>query len=498
MATETCEKHLESGKEHATALSAQPPFGPGIISILRNSFYLFSGQGIQFGVRFFYAIILARALGPQDYGLFTYGMSLYLAVLPLTRLGIEQVMIREIGRDKIRGRQMLGFALPIRRVSACLVTGVFAVAVILLESNAETRSLLLWFAFAMLGRSFAYWNMALFTAYEVNEYSFRLQSIFRPLEVAIGLCAFAVWETPLSVVLAHALTWWLEVLFGTMLARNKISLPSAQWNLSASKEMLPQAILLATIFALSSWMAQGPLVVFKHIDNSGVPMGDLALAMQIFSILSQLPIIATNAAFPVLSRTVARGDGKELFFASTVLRYTFLIGGITAFVGMTAGPSLVVKVFGAQYAGAGALIGPVLWMLIPWTVLIVLLKVQLAKGCNFSSMVFMLIGAGIFVLTAQPAVLIWGMHGPIAASALGMLITSLFLLKAVSEHGNLNLGFSVIRPLGAVGVAFGIFSLLQQIGSVLALLGSIAAIAAGWFFFGCISDHERKILFSRI
>lgn len=477
--------------------SVASPFGPGFASIIRNSFFLFSGQGIQFGVRFIYAIILARFLGPYEYGLFTYGMSLYLAILPLTRLGLEQVMMREIGRNRAHGRRMLRYALPIRRSCACFITGVFIVAVILLESNTQMRWLLLSFSVALLGRSLAMWNTALFTAYEVNKYSLRLQSIFRPLEVVLGLCALVIWKTPLSVVLVHALTWWMEVLFGTILARKVISLPSGQWDLSASKELLPPAILLGVILALSSWMMQGPLVIFKHIEKSGASIGDLALAMQMFSILSQFPIIISNAAFPVLSRTVARADGKELFFASTIMRYTFLIGGITALVGMTLGPFFVVKVFSVQYAGAGPLIGPVLWMLIPWTLLNVLRTVQLAKGHNVSSMLFMLIGVAIFVIASRPAILIWGMKGPIAAASFGMIVTSLCFMKAVSSHGNLNIVFSALKPLGVVIISFSTCILLKQTGQFYALFGSLAAMALGWLFLGCMTNYEKMILLSK-
>ena len=71
-----------------------------------------SGQGIQLAVRFLYAIILARIFGPHDYGIIAYGISLYLAVMPFTKLGIEHVVIRTIGYDRVLGEKILQNAQP--------------------------------------------------------------------------------------------------------------------------------------------------------------------------------------------------------------------------------------------------------------------------------------------------------------------------------------------------------------------------------------------------
>jgi len=68
------------------------------------------------------------------------------------------------------------------------------------------------FAFALIGRSLASWVENVYTAYEVNQYSFRQKSIFRPLEVVLGLLVVIVWREALLVVVIHGLVWCLEAL----------------------------------------------------------------------------------------------------------------------------------------------------------------------------------------------------------------------------------------------------------------------------------------------
>ncbi|MCK5360124.1 MAG: oligosaccharide flippase family protein, partial [Gammaproteobacteria bacterium] len=73
---------------------------PGIRSILANTAYLSFARSLTGIVRIVYAVLLARYLGAEAYGFFNYGLSWYLIFIPLAALGLDSVLIREIGRDR--------------------------------------------------------------------------------------------------------------------------------------------------------------------------------------------------------------------------------------------------------------------------------------------------------------------------------------------------------------------------------------------------------------
>ena len=466
------------------------PVSPGILSVIKNAAYILGGQGVQLGVRFLYAIILARVLGPHDYGLIAYGTSLYIAVLPITKFGIEHVVIRVIGYDKARGREMLQSSLPLRKAAAYFSTTVFAAAVLFWEKDPTTQTILVFFAFALLGRSFAIWNQAIFTAYEANKFSFRLQAIFRPLEVALGLLVLAIWRTPLAIVLVHAAIWWLEVISGTWLLRKEFSTPRGKWNLGDAKTILAESIPMCLAMTMASVMSQGPLLTFKHISGAGIAAGNLALAMQVFSILSLLVIAVNNASYPVLSRAIARGDGKEVFFVEAMMRFILFMGPALALLGMALGPDLMVFVFGSNYAEAGNLIGTTLWLMIPWTALNSLMRVQTARRKIRSTLCILTAGVLCFILASKPATNLYGSHGTALAALAGMSIIAAGLLIAAMHHGNMKIKLAVIYPLCAMSFSVVAFRMLMPYGPWAALLGSWGALGIGWIVLGCVTKSE--------
>lgn len=474
--------------------NTSPHMNPGILSVLKNTAYILSGQGVQFGVRFVYAIILARFLGPHDYGLIAYGTSLYLAVMPLSKLGVEHVAIRTIGCDRKTGTKLLKSAQPLRKLITYLVAGAFATAAFMWESDPQTSLILVGFSFALVGRSFAGWNNALFTAYEANRYSFRLQTIFRPLEVLIGLTALALWRNPLSVVFAHAATWWLEVFSGTLLLRKNFSIPKSLWNSSDVKTILREAIPIGLAAAMSLTMTQGPLIYFKNVSGSGSATGNLALAMQIFAILSQLPIAANNASYPLLSRVVAQGEGREKFFVETMLRLIIFWGSLLGLTGMAVGGDLVTLVFGRNYAQTGQLIGLTLWLMVPWAAMNALGRVHMARQKARVSLIFLTLGALCFIVMAPPLTNSLDLYGPVTAVLISMSITTAMLLFSVHKDVKINISMAVLRPLFTVAISLFAYFIIPYPNNWMKFFSSITCLAFGWIFTKCISKDELRAL----
>jgi len=100
---------------------------------------------------------------------------------------------------------------------------------------------------------------------------------------------------------------------------------------------------------LMSLTYQGPLIFFRHLASHGDTLGQLALAMQVFFVLSYIPSALGEVSLPVLSRAVARHDLKDRVFAETVLRFSLFFGTVLALLGMALGPWLTVQIFGESY-----------------------------------------------------------------------------------------------------------------------------------------------------
>ena len=60
---------------------------PSVSSIIRNASAILSARVFNRILKAAYIVVLARYLGPELYGLFTYGQAWYLAFLPFTTPG---------------------------------------------------------------------------------------------------------------------------------------------------------------------------------------------------------------------------------------------------------------------------------------------------------------------------------------------------------------------------------------------------------------------------
>jgi O-antigen/teichoic acid export membrane protein len=175
------------------------------MSITRNLIYLLAGRGVYLITRFIYVVILATVLGPSVYGIINYGIAWYLLFFPLTSMGMAVVLSRDVGKNRPEGGQTAALTLTIRILLIVLVTSVYLTLSFFMENDPSTRLLLFVFAFALIGRSMSAWTESVYTAYEINQYSFRQQSIFRTTGSHYGHCGPFYLERSPAVVFMHGI-----------------------------------------------------------------------------------------------------------------------------------------------------------------------------------------------------------------------------------------------------------------------------------------------------
>lgn len=390
--------------------------------IVRNTTYLLGVNGFSNLARGLYVYALVRYLEPDVYGLVTYGQAWSLIGLSCTALGLGVILSRDVGRFHRPGHPLVTQTLIIRVVTAVGVAILGGLLGWHVETHPMARQLLLIFSVALVGRAIAQWADLVFVAYESTHYTLHQHLIFRSAELLLGCLALAAGYAPIVVVSIHALTWWLQAGYGLVLIRNRFKPPRICLEWGPLARLVAIGAPLGGTVILVNWLPQGPLVLYRYAMGPEDGLGNMAFAMQAFMFLSSVAPIAAKTALPALSRRLAHDTRVDHLFLIRLLGMSSVFGMVAGLVGWLAGPLVVRVAIGPHYEPAGQLLGPILWLLIPWNAGHVLWYLMLAQGRRWMPAAAAALGALALTVAFSPLTASYGSVGAIWATSLGMWI----------------------------------------------------------------------------
>lgn len=92
-------------------------------TLARNSVWMFLGYGVRIVVQAGYFVLIARALGPHEYGAFVGAAALIGIVVPFSGVGAGNLLVKNVSRDKSLFSVCWGNALFLIVVSGLLLVG---------------------------------------------------------------------------------------------------------------------------------------------------------------------------------------------------------------------------------------------------------------------------------------------------------------------------------------------------------------------------------------
>jgi O-antigen/teichoic acid export membrane protein len=89
--------------------------------LARNTLWMLGGQGVRLSLQAVYFILIARALGAQQYGAFVGAVSLVALIAPFCSWGTGFILIKEVARNRNTFRQYWGAALGVTVLGGCIL-----------------------------------------------------------------------------------------------------------------------------------------------------------------------------------------------------------------------------------------------------------------------------------------------------------------------------------------------------------------------------------------
>lgn len=279
--------------------------------VSQNTLLLFSGQVIVKIIAFFYAIFLARSLGPSDFGLYIYVITIFGLVSQVADFGFNRFMVRDIAKDRKRAGIYLSNIFALRLLIMLIILLVFSLIIIYLDPKIERSSLTILASLAILPNALSLTFEAVFIAFEKMIYP-ALALIFLNLFVlffgVIAVLGFGlgVFGAVLTFFLAHIVYLIIYVFF---LFREKIP-----FHLSFDFSFFKKAIFssfpygLLAILGLIYFKIDTVLLTFLRGEEE---TGFYAASFKFLEALHFIPLAFGTALFPLMARLHEK-DPKHL------------------------------------------------------------------------------------------------------------------------------------------------------------------------------------------
>jgi len=468
--------------------------GAGRRSILRNAAHLFGSHLATTLARGIYVVIVARVLGPEQFGVFNYALAWYLLFISLTYLGLDTYLMQRVGTEPASAPVALRETLIIRAVAAVLAA-VIAVAIAWgLDTDPEVRRLSAIFALALVGRALWLWAVSAFTAFERTHFALRWDAVFRPLEILVALAMLAYTPQLHWLAATHALLWCAQGAVGLGTVVRRLAPFAGPVEPRRLLQLLSRTLPAGIYAIVVSAFTQAPIVLVKSFESDPVQVGQFVLAFQICVYLLIVPYLFSTTMLPVVSRSVARGDGQDVLWVDLLVRIVCVGGAATLVVLGPAVPFVSDALFGKQYHEAGQLLQSGLWLAIPFAAVTFLQQLFFARGAYTSIGVCGALGAMVMVAAMFPAMSYAPRAGALLAAGAGMAAWLVLTLWWARSYVLTRRPLRSASAFAAAVIAFAVHTLSAQLGALVQALLSLAALTVATFLLGAIRRDDLRLV----
>jgi O-antigen/teichoic acid export membrane protein len=391
----------------------------------KNTSWLFFEKILRMIVGLFVGIWVARYLGPEQFGLFSYAQSFVGLFTAIATLGLDEIVVRELLKDESRRDELIGTAFYLKLIGAIAVLIVLAIAIQFTSNDHYTNILVFIIASATIFQAFnvvdMYFQAKVLSKYVVyaNVISLFISSIVKIVLILndAPLIAFA-WATLFdSVVLALGFIYYYIKNNSTFKIQNlKFSKATAVALLKDSWPLILSGIVISIYMKIDQVMIQ------EMIGSEAV--GQYAAATRLSEAWYFIPMVVASSLFPAIIN--AKKQSEELYYARLQKLYDLMVWmAIAIALPMTfLSDWLINLLYGEQYSQAGTVL-----MIHIWTGVFVFLGVAFGKFLttqNWTKKSFYrtLLGAILNIILNFILIPKYGINGAAIATLLGQFIAN--------------------------------------------------------------------------
>lgn len=335
---------------------------PGFVRYFKNTSWLFLEKILRMVIGLFVGLWIARYLGPDRFGLFSYAQSFVALFAAIAALGLDRILVRELVNQENRRDELIGTAFWLRFMGAIGVILVLVIAVRFTSNDQHTNVIVFIIASATIFQSFNvidfYFQSRVLSQYVVyaNVTSLLISSLIKVTLIFFEapLIAFAYVVLFDSFVLATGFVYF----YVTHTPKGYIQ--SLKFSRVTAVTLLRDSWpLLLSGMVISIYMKIDQVMIKEMMSSEAV--GLYAAAVRISELWYFIPMVIASSLFPALIS--AKQQSEKLYYMRLQSLFNIMVWlAIVIAVPMTFLSDWVVEfLFGEQYYGAGSVLAVHIW-----------------------------------------------------------------------------------------------------------------------------------------
>jgi len=333
----------------------------GVKSVAKNTLWLFFDKIFKGTIGLAVGALFARYLGPERYGALSYAISFVSLVYVLGKLGLDNIVIREIIQDDKRQDALLGTAFNLNLIGGFIV---FLVSVALIYLMKPHDDLIVTLVIII---SLGY----IFQAFNVIDLWFQSQLKSKYAAISSNIVVFIFFLAKVMLVILHAslvtlaLVITLELLFsgiGLWITYKLLGFTLKTWKFSAK---------IALVLFKDSWpliLSGLAIMVYMRIDQIMIgnitgekELGIYSVAVTISEIWYFIPMAIFSSVYPKIIEF--RQRSQYLYFKRLQQLFNFMVhlGYSVAIFFMFFSKPIISIVFGQEYLQAASILSIHIW-----------------------------------------------------------------------------------------------------------------------------------------
>lgn len=324
-------------------------------TLFKNTFWLALAEIVSKGVYFLVFIWLARYLGPQIYGQWSFALSFASFFAVFVDFGFTIFVIRELARDKAKSSEYIGNILTIKIILGLIVMALIALVIRFVSKETAIINLVYFLSAYIIINNFAAFFQAIFRANEKMEYE-AASRIAQSIILLILSVFFIFSKSSIFIIsLGFLIISFMGVAFSLFFLKKYLFLPSFKFNLIICKEIIKKVwpfFLSGLFYMIYFTMGSIMLGLFSKMKD----VGYYNAAYNLFFAVFIIPDIITMSFFPKISYFYEK-DKEQL--KKVFSHYQIIMvctGFLLSIILFLLGDFFIVKIYSLNYQPSIALL----------------------------------------------------------------------------------------------------------------------------------------------